>query len=168
MRDPNWMGTSPSNTQWTDDGKYLYFNWNPEKALADSIYYITLTNKTPVKATPAETQSFRSFGNYIYNKSRSAYIYSKDGDIFYTDTKTGKTKRITQTVDIESNPQFSFNETKIAYNHNQNLYAWDIATGEILQLTNLRSGDAAPVNNFAGRGNFAGGPGVRNPNASAN
>ena len=44
MRDPNWIGTSPSNIQWSDDGKSIYFNWNPENALADSLYYITLTN----------------------------------------------------------------------------------------------------------------------------
>ncbi|HEU5165032.1 MAG TPA: prolyl oligopeptidase family serine peptidase, partial [Chitinophagaceae bacterium] len=170
MRDPIWMGTSPSNVQWSNDGQTIYFSWNPEKALSDSLYSITLSNKTPVKVSPADGQSFRSIGNYNYNLSRSAYVYAKDGDIFFTDIKTGKTKRITQTVDPESNPQFSFNETKIVYNRSQNLYAWDIATGETLQLTNLRSGEAAPVNNFQGRGNFAGagGQGGRNPNANAN
>src|SRR6188474_1212985 len=108
MRDPNWIGTSPSNIQWSNDGKSIYFNWNPENAVADSIYYITLNNKVPTKATPAETQAFRSTGNFNYNLSRSAYVFAKDGDVFFTDTKTGKTKRITQTVDAESNPQFSF------------------------------------------------------------
>src|SRR6185369_2821147 len=65
--------------------------------------------------------------------------YSRDGDIFLRDTKTGTTKHILQTTDRESNPQFSFNDAKIVYNSNQNLYAWDIATGELLQLTNLQS-----------------------------
>ena len=141
MRDPNWIGTSPSNVQWSNDGKYIYFNWNPEKALADSTYYITLTNKTPVKATPAEVQNFRVPVNFIYNNSRSAYLYVKESDIFYTEVKTGKTKRILQTADAETNPQFSFNDTKIVYNRAQNLYAWDIVTGETIQLTNLQTGN---------------------------
>ena len=59
--------------------------------------------------------------------------------------KTGKTKKITETTDTESNPQFSFNETKIVYNRNQNLYAWDITTGETQQLTNLKSGSSGCI-----------------------
>ena len=92
----------------------------------------------------------------MYNTLRSAYVLAKDGDIFYTELKTGKTKRITQTADAETNPQFSFNDTKIAYTRNQNLYAWDIASGETMQLTNLQTGTAAaapPTTGFAGRGN---------------
>jgi len=156
MRDPNWIGTSPSNIQWSNDGKSIYFSWNPEKALADSLYYITLSNKTPVKVTPAEMQVIRATGNYVYNTSHSAYVLAKDGDIFYTELKTGKTKRITQTADAETNPQFSFKDSKIAYTRNQNLYAWDIASGETMQLTNLQTGAAAaapPTTGFAGRGN---------------
>ena len=150
MRDPKWIGTSPSNVQWTDDGKYIYFNWNPEKNLSDSVYYITLSNKTPTKATPAETQAFRSIGNYIYNASRSAYVFTKEGDIFYTEIKTGRTKRITQTAEVESNPQFSFNDSKIVYTRNQNLYTWDIASGEIVQLTNLQTGSQPRITTAPG------------------
>ena len=167
MRDPNWIGTSPSNIQWSDDGKSIYFNWNPENALADSLYYITLTNKTPVKVTPAEMQPFRATGSYVYNTSRTAYVLAKDGDIFYTELKTGKTKRITQTTDAETHPQFSFNDSKIAYTRNQNLYAWDIASGETMQLTNLQTGAAAPppTTGFGGRGNNQA---VNNTNTSSN
>lgn len=146
MRDPVWIGTSPSNIQWSNDGAYLYFNWNPDKKPADSLYYITLNNKVPAKATVAQVQNQSSTGNFVYNQLRTAYVYAKDADIFYTEIKTGKTKRITQTTDAETNPQFSFGETKIVYNRSQNLYAWDIPTGETLQLTNLKTGDAAKTN----------------------
>jgi dipeptidyl aminopeptidase/acylaminoacyl peptidase len=154
MRDPKWIGSSPSDLQWSNDGQLLYFSWNPEKATADSLYYISTSNKTPVKAKPQEIQILNTTGNYIYTLSRLAYVYSKEGDIFYTDTKTGKTKRITQTTDAENNPQFSFNESKVVYSRSQNLYAWDIASGETMQLTNLKSGDATttPVNTFGNRG----------------
>jgi dipeptidyl aminopeptidase/acylaminoacyl peptidase len=144
MRDPKWIGTSPSGAFWSNDGSALYFLWNPEKTPSDSIYYITTINKTPVKATTAQKQSLNTQGNYIYNEGRTAYLLAKEGDIFFTDLKTGKTKRIIQTTDTESNPQFSFNETKIVYSRNQNLYAWDIMTGETIQLTNIRSGEVTP------------------------
>ncbi|MGC4103535.1 TolB family protein [Ferruginibacter sp.] len=173
MRNPNWIGTSPDDLHWGNDGQTLYFTWNPDKAPSDSLYYITLKNKVPAKASLQEVQNFNSTGTYVYNNLRTAYIFTKDGDIFYTDSKTGKTKRITQTVDFESNPQFSFNETRIVYNRNQNLYAWDIVTGETLQLTNVKTADAAtaPTNTFtrgggAGAANAGRGGGGGNPNGN--
>ncbi len=149
MRDPQWIGTSPSALQWSHDGNILYFNWNPEKAPSDSLYFISRDNKSPRKATVEQKQNLFTENNVTYNLARTAYLYSREGDIFYTDTKTNKTRRITQTTETENNPHFSFNETKIVYSRSQNLYAWDIATGETIQLTNLRSGEASPI---AGRG----------------
>ncbi|MDP4263251.1 MAG: prolyl oligopeptidase family serine peptidase [Bacteroidota bacterium] len=150
MRDPKWMGSSPSNAQWSQDGQFLYFRWNPDNAPADSLYYISLSNKIPSKASTRETQDFISTGNFIYNLARTAYTYSKDGDIFYVDIKKNLSRRITQTTDAETNPHFSFNETKIVYNRSQNLYAWDIMTGETLQLTNIKTSDAPPPSQTGG------------------
>ena len=143
MRDPKWIGSSPSSPQWSIDGKTLYFNWNPDKAPDDSAYSITVTNKIPVKATPVEKQNRVPANTITYTTDRTAFTYSKDGDIFYANSKTGNTRRITQTTDTETNPQFSFNETRVVYSLNQNLYAWNISTGEIQQLTNTRAGTTA-------------------------
>lgn len=155
MRDPKWMGTSPSSLQWSNDGSNLYFRWNPDKAPADSLYYITPVNHAPVKAILQQVQALNSTGAWVYNQNRSAYVYSKDGDIFYTEVKTGKTKHIMQTTDAESNPQFSFNNTQVVYTRSQNLYAWDIASGETMQLTNIKSSDAAAPAAPAAAGNRA-------------
>ena len=51
MRDQKWIGTSPSSVSWSADGRYLFFNWNPAKAEADSVYYLTPTDITPKKAS---------------------------------------------------------------------------------------------------------------------
>ncbi len=144
MRDPKWMGSSPTQLQWTADGKYLVFKWNPDKAAADSSYYITAENKTPQKATNAMLQGLVFFDNVTFNTTRTAYVYSKDGDIFWASANNGSTKRITQTVDAESNPQFGFNDTKIIFRKELNLFAWEIATGLTSQLTNFKRGVKAP------------------------
>lgn len=143
MRDPKWIGSSPSSPQWTADGKTLFFNWNPGKTEADSIYYITPGNRIPQKASVTQKQNLVAGNTLEYNKARTAYTYNKDGDIFYTDIKAGKTRRITETTDSENNPRFSFADTRIVFTRNQNLYAWDIATGETQQLTNLKAGGSA-------------------------
>ena len=51
MRDPKWIGTSPSSPQWAADGKTFSLTGILKMLLADSLYYISLDNKTPVKAT---------------------------------------------------------------------------------------------------------------------
>src|SRR5258705_8704391 len=109
MRDPKWIGTSPASPQWSNDGNTLSFQWNPNKEANDSSYYITKDNKIPVKATVPQKLGFLSANTATFNTPRTAYIYAKDGDVFYTDPKTGTTKRITQTFNFKSNPQFSFN-----------------------------------------------------------
>ena len=142
MRDQKWIGTSPSNISWSADGRSLFFNWNPTGAEADSLYYITPTNKTPQKASYEMRRSIPLQNSVVYNKARNGYAYTKDGDVFYFDEKTGRERRITQTTENESSPQFTENDTKVVYTRLQNLFAWDIATGLTTQLTNFQRGSA--------------------------
>ena len=117
------------------------FDWNPEKAPSDSLYYITKENKIPVKATVEQKQNVVRANSVVYNSKRTAYLYQHDGDIFYKEIKPDKIVRITHTEETEYNPQFSFGEKEIVYNHNQNLFSWNISTGETRQLTNFTNGD---------------------------
>jgi len=139
MRDPKWIGTSPSNPTWSVDGKTIYFSWNPEKATSDSLYFITLDYRKPQKATLLQKRTLISADDITYNSNRSAYTYMKDGDVFYTELKSARTRTVTQTIERETNPQFSFNERKIVYNRGGNLFSWDITTGETQQLTNIKT-----------------------------
>jgi dipeptidyl aminopeptidase/acylaminoacyl peptidase len=160
MHDPKWIGTSPGNLQWSQTGNQLFFRWNPEGHPADSMYIISTVNKQPVKASIEQTQLLNSQGNFVYNQNRTQYVYAQLGDIYLVDVKTGKNKRVTNTMDQESSPLFCFNDTKIVYTRNQNLYAWDMVSGETEQLTNIRSG-AVPTAPSPG-GGFG-----RNNNTSA-
>ncbi|MBA4168050.1 MAG: DPP IV N-terminal domain-containing protein, partial [Chitinophagaceae bacterium] len=144
MRDPKWIGSSPSNVSWSYDSKYIYFNWNPEKAMGDSTYYITLDHPLPQKTTFQQRKTILRARDITYNTNRTSFVSDKDGDIFLTDAKTGKEHRLTQTEDIESDPVFSFNDSKVVYTLNQNLYAWDIATGVTIQLSNFQRGNPPP------------------------
>lgn len=144
MQDPKWIGSSPSDPEWSEDGQTVYFRWNPEKSMADSLYYFTLKNHTPRKATPVQTRAVTSTGTRNYNQARTAYTYSSSGDIFYHDKKTGITKQITQTPDSESAPEFSFSDARIVFQKDRQLYSWTIASGTFTQLTNFKQGTAPP------------------------
>jgi len=149
MRDPKWIGTSPSNINWSNDGKYLFFNWNPDKAPSDSVYYITSENLTPMKTDFHLRESVVLSRNVTYNSRRTAFTYSENGDIYVGEVKSGRIKRITQTGERESNPFFSFQETKIVYTKNQNLYAWDIESGETIQLSDFQKGEKPVLENIS-------------------
>ncbi|MHA4845295.1 S9 family peptidase [Flavitalea antarctica] len=165
MRDPAWLGSSPSNPYWSADGKYLFFNWNPDKATDDSLYYVTLDDRKPRKAGYELIQNNISPQAIKYNLKKNAYVYAKNGDILYTDVKSGKTRIITQTVEPEANPQFGSNDTRIIYTRNQNLFAFDLEEGTTTQLTNfVRAGGGAAGTATAGTtggGGIGGGQGLR-------
>lgn len=139
MRDPLWIGTAPGNPQWSLDGKTLYFSWNPEKAKADSLYKITLTNRTPQKVSKQERLSLPG-SNGVYNKIYTSYLFEKNGDIFLHDIATAKSKQITNTTSRESNPAFSGDERKVIFTSDQNLFSWEIASGNLTQLTDFKKG----------------------------
>ena len=64
MRDPKWIGTSPSSTFWDADGEKLYFLWNPDKSPDDSLYFITIKDHTPRKVSFKEKNKIeKSFKN---------------------------------------------------------------------------------------------------------
>ncbi len=136
MRDPKWIGSSPSQLQWNASSDTLFFMWNSVQAAADSLYYITVTNKSP---KPYKLNKFnKSYGaERKYSRDRTAFLETIDGDIYYS--KGNKRKKITATIARESNPQFSFNESRVVYNLGDNLYSWDIETGIVEQLTNFLS-----------------------------
>ena len=144
MRDSKWMGTSPSNPFWAEDGKTLYFNWNPDNAPSDSLYYITPGNKIPTKASVQEKTDLVPWQSLQFNQNKTAFVYAKNGDIFYKNIKTNRLIQVTKTVDFEYSPDFSFNDSKIVYTSNQNLFSWDIANGETIQLTNIQAKENTP------------------------
>ena len=141
MRDPKWIGTSPSNPFWSPDCKTLYFSWNPAKAPSDSLYALQLNEIEPKKVSPAEKERINQTGRYQYNQDRSAAVYTYRGDIYYVDLKKNKTLQITKTADPESNPQFSFGENRIVYTSRQQLFAWDRQTGATEQLLQVKTPD---------------------------
>jgi hypothetical protein len=146
MRDPKWIGTSPSNVSWSTDSKYLFFNWNPDNKLSDSVYFITRGDLKPIKTNTA-LRELATNDLVVYNTSRSAFTYAKEGDIFYGEVKTNTIRRVTQTSETESNPYFILNNSKVVYSQNQNLYTWDISTGTITQLTKFEKGEEAKKDN---------------------
>lgn len=160
MRDPKWIGSSPSNVFWSADSKKIYFNWNPDKKISDSVYSYTIGGSaTPVRASVQEVQLAQAQNNAVFNNARTKMLYALRGDLYMVDIASNKTTRITQTQEQEFAPRFILNDEWVVYNRNQNLYAWHTQNGATLQLTNIgRTAETAIASAaFGGRGPLAGG-----------
>ena len=143
MRDPKWIGVSPSNIRWSANSKKIYFNWNPENAERDALFFITTTDLKPQKASvDEERQLVPEDGNW--NKARTMEVYEKYGDIWLYNLKKGGVRQLTNTTDRESGPVFSADGQSITYKRGNNLFQLRLNGAKLVQLTNFISKSSAP------------------------
>ena len=143
MRDPKWIGVSPSNIRWGADSKKIYFNWNPENAERDALYAVTTTDLKPQKVSIGEERRLiPEDGNW--NKARTMEVYEKYGDIWLYNLKKGSIQQLTNTTDRESAPVFSGDEQSIIFKKANNLFLFRLNGTELIQLTNFVSKSSVP------------------------
>lgn len=138
MRD-NWIGHFPSNINWSEDSKHVYFSWNPERNLGDSLYRVAATGTAVEKVPLANRLSLPStFGSYSEDFSKMVYV--KNGDLYLLDIKTNKTTQLTNTLQAISGARFHDKDTKVVFSMNQNLYTLDLTNMALRQVTNFVRG----------------------------
>ncbi|HEX4948789.1 MAG TPA: prolyl oligopeptidase family serine peptidase, partial [Blastocatellia bacterium] len=89
------------------------------------------------------------------SKDKTLTLFTEDGDIFLYDHTKNERRQITQTGDSENNPRFTFDQKRIVFTRQNNLYAMALDGGSLLQLTDIRTGGgaaAAPTLAFGGGG----------------
>jgi len=137
MRDPKWIGVAPSDIKWSDDGKKIYFKWNPDNTFRDELYSITPYNLTPQKVSDKEQHEITPNYGSKWNQAHTLKVYSRDGDIYLENIKSGKTIQLTRTTDNENSPTFNADGTEVLFIKADNLYALKLNGGELIQLTNF-------------------------------
>jgi dipeptidyl aminopeptidase/acylaminoacyl peptidase len=139
MKDPKWIGTSPSNIFWGLNSQEVYFNWNPDNNLGDSLYVYSVISDKIDKAKPSISYNLPSSTGVISpDKTIGAFV--KNGDLFIYYNSTKKIKQITQTSEVESDPSFSSDGLALIYRKGLNFYTYQIKEGTIKQLTDFEAG----------------------------
>jgi dipeptidyl aminopeptidase/acylaminoacyl peptidase len=134
-----WLGSFPNNPYWSEDSKWICFNWNPEAADADSLYKVSAAGGPPIKLTRAER--LRTPPAYGDNSRDFRYkVFDRSGDIFLYDKKRDTILQITNTADTESSPHFTLDETGVVFQRGMNLFVFDRASGVIRQVVDFREG----------------------------
>lgn len=151
MRDPKWMGVSPSNIRWSDDSKKIYFDWNPEKAARNELFAITTSNSKPQKVSIAEQKTLTPEDGK-WNRQHTLKTYEENDDVFLFDLKTGKTIQLTNTTDRETNPTFTADAGSVLFTKDNNLFRISLSKGYLEQLTNFVKAPASPGSGSTGGG----------------
>jgi len=132
------VGMSPSSVHWSEDGKRIYFMWNPDKEKDPQLFWVTPAGGAPTRVAEEDRWKLPE-GRGDRNEQGTYTVYAKFGDIFLLNIKTGQVKRIFKTEKAEANPRFLKDGERFTFEMERNLYLYEIPTGTISQLTNIRS-----------------------------
>lgn len=138
MQGEDFVGYLPTNINWSDDSKIIYFSWNPNKDTIRSNYKVDIRTKKITPVSFEEEKQRTTPGKF--SKDKKWKVYEKEGDLFLLNTKDYTKIQITNTIENESNPKFSADQKNIVYKKDNNLYLWNIEQGTTTQLTNFKKG----------------------------
>ncbi len=137
MQDPKWMGVSPDNVFWDQVDGRVYFEWNPESAPLNALFTASPRDLSPQRVDDHLVQQrVRSAKS---DRSGNRLVYTKNGDIYLFDRKTGQESRLTQTTQAETAPLFSQDGKRVIFRQGNNLFAVTLGSGLLEQLTNITS-----------------------------
>ena len=147
MRGPELYGRVPQDVRWSADTKWIYFNWvepGSDWRETPKRYRVrAVPGAKPERVTPAQ---FDSAGALVATGDRSGngryMAVEYGGDIYVTDMQRGTTRRLTQTLVRERQPQFSTDASRVYFIRENNVYSIDLASGLLRQHTDLRQGPA--------------------------
>lgn len=138
MQGDRFTGISPDMLRWSSLGNTLYFRWSDSPDSLPSLWALDEGSVRPRRVSTDEQREMLPQGSF--NRNRSLFLYSKNGDIFLTEVKSGRTRQITSTAASETSPRFSLKEDRILFTTGNNTFAWDISGGGLTQLTDVRQG----------------------------
>ena len=147
MRGPEHFGREPQNVAFTHDGQWIYFQWAPAGAAWNAPlrpYRVRATaGGVPEAVTEAhmDSASVRLATGPRTRDGKLMAVASR-GDLYLVTVRTGALRRLTETTANENDARFSADERHVLFTRENNAYAFDIATGAVKQLTDLRAGPA--------------------------
>lgn len=142
MQDPVWMGTFPSNISWGAHSENIYFQYNPEKNPADSLYRINIKDPKQIEKVSWQEEDKLLPRQGDFNKARNRKVYVKNGKLYLYDFKNKKERELVELGGNISNPNFLENEERISFIFDNNAYLYDLKVGTLEKLTNIRTGTA--------------------------
>ncbi|MEK6374332.1 MAG: prolyl oligopeptidase family serine peptidase [Acidobacteriota bacterium] len=138
MRGPGLVGWEPEELRWSPDGARVYFSWkqyNEPLEKDRDTYVVNRDGGGLRKLSDEEKKDAPPSGGAQWTRDRMRAVFADDGDIFLW--ADGKRRALTQTNDGESGPQWTFDEKRVTFIRANNVFAIDLGSGAVEQLTNV-------------------------------
>jgi dipeptidyl aminopeptidase/acylaminoacyl peptidase len=139
MRGPGLYGWTPDDVRWSPDGQHVYFSWKlyTDTLEHDRDTYVVNRDGSGLRKLSDDEKKDAPPANAQWTRDKHRGVFLDDADVYLWDAATGKRRALTQTNDVESAPQFTFDETRVTFVRANNVFAIDLANGSITQLTNI-------------------------------
>jgi len=147
MRGPELVGQSPTSVSWTDDSRWIYFRWLPAGHDWDAnreLWRIPAEGGEPeLIADPIAADSLSiTFGGGDISPDLRWRVTTVRGDIYMVDRTDLSVRRLTNTRDSKSSVRFDADGTGLFYQQGGQLFHMELESGIVVQLTDVRSGQA--------------------------
>lgn len=161
MRGPELVGYAPTGVYWSRDSQRVYFRWKQaNERLKDMDLYVVNRDGSGLRKLSEDEAKLAppAFGEL--SKDKKLTLVAEDGDIVLYDHAKNERRQITKTTEGENSPRFTFDQKRIVFTRQNNLFVMALDGGSLMQLTDIRTGGAAaaapPTLAFGGGGRGGG------------
>lgn len=154
MRGPRLVGYPPSGVYWSQDSQRVYFRWKTpeEPRLKEMSLYVVNRDGTGLRRlSDDEARQAPPAGGEL-SKDKTMTVFTEDGDIVLFDHARNQRRQVTRTTDAETNAHFTFDQKRIYFTRQNNLYVMALDGGSLEQLTDIRSAGIGAGTPTAGAG----------------
>src|SRR6266850_2428352 len=145
MRGPRLVGYPPTGVYWSQDSQRIYFRWKQadEPRLKEMSLYVVNRDGSGLRRLTEDEAKHAPPASGELSKDKTMTVFADEGDIFIYDHAKGARRQITRTVDAETNPHFTFDQKRVYFTRQTNLYVMSLEGGSLDQLTDIRPGGGA-------------------------
>ena len=142
MRGPRLVGYQPERVYWSQDSQRVYFRWKQadQPRLKEMSLYVVNRDGSGLKRLSDDEARQAPPANGELSKDKSMTVFTDEGDIFIYDNAKNTRRQLTRTVDAETNAHFSFDQRKVYFTRQNNLYVMSLDGASLEQLTDIRIG----------------------------
>ena len=147
MRGPNLYGFEPRAVRWSGDSQRVYFQWKRHSDAYDAEYDTYVANRDGSglrKLSDDEAKQAPPVGGNE-TRDRKRVVFAERGDLYLYDRTTGVRRRLTWTTDVESDPRFTADGKRVAFQRASNLYVLSLEDASIDQRTDIRPAGSPPA-----------------------
>ncbi|MDQ3322505.1 MAG: prolyl oligopeptidase family serine peptidase [Acidobacteriota bacterium] len=145
MRGAELVGYEPEAVRWSRDGRRIYFRWKRanEARIGEFSTYVVGAGGGDLRKLSDEEARLAPPMSGELSKDKKLTVFAENGDIFLYDHETGARRQVTKTVEIETNPRFTFDQKRVYFTRQNNLYVLPLDGGGLLeQITDIRASGA--------------------------